>query len=174
MGSDDEGEDEEVPVGSSRKRSPTARLQIHEEEDQNFPLPDDSTEEEDGDGADEDEDLDDFSLSKSLGALGDIEVPKRKHPQSARKRSRRESSDEDDDTPLEIPESVWENGVIQRWVDGEKKGWNSLQCGLFIEEQIMQQKSKPIWPEQKGKMFEFVPPLFLIELGDVQTTMGKC
>ena len=53
-------------------------------------------------------------------------MPQKKISQSARKRSRRSYEDKDDETPLEVPESVWENGVIERWVDGEKKGWTCL------------------------------------------------
>ena len=142
MGSEDEGEDDEVPVGSNRKRSPTTRLQIDDEVD-NFPPFEDPDGIGDEDGDEDDEDKDDFGLGKSLGALGDIEVPQKKSSQSARKRSRRESSDEDDDTPLEVPEPVWENDVIERWVEGEKKGCTCLQCS-FVHRGAHKKKSKPI------------------------------
>ena len=130
MGSDDDEGDEEVPLGSPRKRSPTARLQIDEEEDENFPPFEDDDDTGDGVGDEDDEDMDedDFSLEKSLAALGDIEVPRKKSPQSSRKRSRHE---EDDNDPLPVPDSVWNNAAIERWVDGQKKGWKCHQCGFI-------------------------------------------
>ena len=76
MSSEDDEEDD-VLVDSSRKWSPTARQQ-NDDEIENFPPLDypDDTEDEDGDAADEDEN--DFSISKSLCGLGDIEVRQKK------------------------------------------------------------------------------------------------